>query len=194
MKTGASHADQKSDVARRHQVFLLGTPCSCFDCVPGGPRVGTAWPQFSFVRMPSVAADAAKGACCFEASPHRGCLVHADRRAFCWGAAQWPLCCLTFELSGHQRWDARPGLVKMYTVPPARAWRPAVGARLERGVRQHRAAQPQAVGLPRPCYFARLRAEASRSALLTVGRHVFKPPHTPRPGLALTTAAARRTE
>ena len=46
---------------------------------------------------------------------------------------------LTFELSGRQRQDARPGLVKMYRVPPARAWWPAVGAQLERGVRQQRA-------------------------------------------------------
>jgi hypothetical protein len=42
---------------------------------------------------------------------------------------------LTFELSGRQRQDARPGPVKMYTVPPDRAWWPAVGAPLERGVR-----------------------------------------------------------
>jgi hypothetical protein len=45
---------------------------------------------------------------------------------------------LTFELSGHQRRDARPGPVKMYGVPPARAWWPAVGAPLERGVRHQR--------------------------------------------------------
>ncbi|CAD5373033.1 hypothetical protein RA210_U280008 [Rubrivivax sp. A210] len=45
------------------------------------------------------------------------------------------LCGLTFELSGRQRQDARPGPVKMYRVPPARAWWPAVGAPLERGVR-----------------------------------------------------------
>ena len=44
---------------------------------------------------------------------------------------------LTFELSGRRRQDARPGLAKMYTVPPARAWWPAVGAPLERGVRPH---------------------------------------------------------
>ena len=44
---------------------------------------------------------------------------------------------LTFELSGLQRQDARPGLVKMYTVPPDRAWWPAVVAPLERGVRPH---------------------------------------------------------
>ena len=46
------------------------------------------------------------------------------------------LCGLTFELSGRQRQDARPGPVKMYRVPPARAWWPAVGAPLERGVRR----------------------------------------------------------
>ena len=48
------------------------------------------------------------------------------------------LCGLTFELSGRQRQDAKPGPVKMYSVPPARAWWPAVGAPLERGVRAHR--------------------------------------------------------
>ena len=36
------------------------------------------------------------------------------------------------EVSRHQRWDAKPGPQKMYTVPVARAWRPAVGARLDR--------------------------------------------------------------
>jgi len=46
---------------------------------------------------------------------------------------------LTFELSGRQRQDARPGPVKTYRVPPARAWWPAVVAPLERGVRPHRA-------------------------------------------------------
>ena len=44
---------------------------------------------------------------------------------------------LTFELSRHQRCDARARVAKMYSVPPAGpAWH-AVGARLERGVRQH---------------------------------------------------------
>ena len=46
------------------------------------------------------------------------------------------VCGLTFELSGRRRQDARPGLEKMYRVPPDRAWWPAVGAPLERGVRQ----------------------------------------------------------
>jgi hypothetical protein len=42
---------------------------------------------------------------------------------------------LTFEVSGRRRWDAKPGPVKMYRVPLARAWWPAVGAALDRGVR-----------------------------------------------------------
>ena len=46
-------------------------------------------------------------------------------------------CGLTFELSRHQRWDARARLAKMYRVPPTGPAWPAVGARLERGVRQH---------------------------------------------------------
>ena len=44
---------------------------------------------------------------------------------------------LTFELRRDQRQGARPGPVKMYRVPPARAWWPAVGPRLERRVRRH---------------------------------------------------------
>jgi len=54
-------------------------------------------------------------------------------------ATVFPVWGLTFELSGRQRQDARPGPVKMYRVPPARAWWPAVGAPLERGVRPQRA-------------------------------------------------------
>ena len=41
------------------------------------------------------------------------------------------------ELSGRRRQDARPGMAKMYRVPPDRAWWPAVGAPLERVVRPH---------------------------------------------------------
>ena len=48
-----------------------------------------------------------------------------------------PLSQLTFEVSWHQRQDARPEPQKMYTVPVARAWWPAVGAQLDRGVRRH---------------------------------------------------------
>ena len=54
------------------------------------------------------------------------------------------------ELSGRQRQDARPGHRKMYTVPCGRAWWPAVGAPLERGVRRRHAVTTTArsVGLP----------------------------------------------
>ena len=44
---------------------------------------------------------------------------------------------LTFEVSWRQRQDARPRTAKMYTVLPAGAWWPAVGAQLDRGVRPH---------------------------------------------------------
>jgi hypothetical protein len=44
---------------------------------------------------------------------------------------------LTFEVSWRQRQDARPKPQKMYTVPVAWAWWPAVGAQLDRGVRPH---------------------------------------------------------
>ena len=68
----------------------------------------------------------------------------------CLSTSALPLCGLTFEVSGRQRWDARPGLVKMYRVPPARAWWPAVGAPLERGVRRHRAGLNSPTALSRP--------------------------------------------
>ena len=87
------------------------------------------------------------------------------------------LCCLTFEVRRDRRQDARPGLVKMYRVPPARAWWPAVGPRLDRRVRRHwrgRAAKPlNLVGLaawaattllnssPAPCATADLTKSAS---------------------------------
>ena len=45
--------------------------------------------------------------------------------------------CLTFELSGRRRQDARARAEKMYRVPQAGPWWPAVGAPLERGVRRH---------------------------------------------------------
>ncbi len=68
---------------------------------------------------------------------------------------------LTFELSGRQRQDARPGLAKMYRVPPDRAWWPAVGAALERGVRPH--------WCPRE---AALRARGAMTLPLLAGRIV----------------------
>ena len=87
------------------------------------------------------------------------------------------LCGLTFELSWHRRWDARARLAKMYSVPPTGPAWPAVGAQLERGVRQRCARCETVVGLPRPCYSSWHAACASRSALTTVACHVFKPPH-----------------
>ena len=60
-----------------------------------------------------------------------------DWRSMATNAAEVCLWGLTFELSGRQRQDARTGLAKMYRVPPDRAWWPAVGAPLERGVRHH---------------------------------------------------------
>ena len=59
----------------------------------------------------------------------------ADMPPQCMSAATGGRLGPTFELSRSQRQDARPGLAKMYTVPPDRAWWPAVGAPLERGVR-----------------------------------------------------------
>ena len=69
----------------------------------------------------------------------------------------------------------------MFSVPPARAWRPAVGAPLERGVRQHYAVLPQEVGMPRPCYFAWPTSETSCFALPKVGNHALG---ATAPGLA----------
>ena len=50
------------------------------------------------------------------------------RKAWLWG--------LTLEVRRGQRQAARPGLAKMYRVPPDRAWWPAVGPRLDRRVRR----------------------------------------------------------
>ena len=41
---------------------------------------------------------------------------------------------LTFELSGRRRQDARPGLAKMYRVPPDRAWWLPLALRLSEGL------------------------------------------------------------
>jgi ABC-type phosphonate transport system ATPase subunit len=60
--------------------------------------------------------------------------------------AEEPNTRLTFELSERRRQAARPGLAKMYRVPPDRAWRLAVGAPLERGVRRHRPGGVMALG------------------------------------------------
>jgi hypothetical protein len=45
-----------------------------------------------------------------------------------WKAIQRP----NVELTGRRRQGARPGTQTMYRVPAARAWRPAVGAPVER--------------------------------------------------------------
>jgi hypothetical protein len=61
---------------------------------------------------------------------------------------------LTFELSWHQRWDARARLAKMYRVPPTGPAWPAVGAQLERGVRLHSAVDGVGIhvgGATKPC-------------------------------------------
>ena len=65
---------------------------------------------------------------------------------------------------------------KMYSVPPTGPAWPAVGAQLERGVRQRCARGVAELGLPRPCYSDWPAACASRSALTTVACHAFKPP------------------
>ena len=49
---------------------------------------------------------------------------------------------LTFELTGRQRQATKARLAKMYRVPPAGSWCPAVGAPVERGVRQRSRPQP----------------------------------------------------
>ena len=82
----------------------------------------------------------------------------------------WRLCGLTFELSGRRRQDARPGLAKMYRVPPDRAWWPAVGAPLERGVRPHclaassSAMKSARIGVIRSCHCCAHQAVKRQSA------------------------------
>ena len=78
------------------------------------------------------------------------------------------LCCLTFEVRRDQRWDARPGLAKMYRVPPDRALWPAVGPRLDRGVRRSRCQVDAPTGGAPPSLEAvRLTGQGSRrSAVL----------------------------
>src|SRR5215207_7318247 len=61
-----------------------------------------------------------------------GCWSFILSRGWRYAPAGGFRCRLTFEVRRDQRQDAKPGLVKMYRVPPARAWWPAVGPRLER--------------------------------------------------------------
>lgn len=52
-----------------------------------------------------------------------------------WGHARTLIIAAYVRAKRATRQDAKPGPVKMYGVPPGRAWWPAVGAALERGVR-----------------------------------------------------------
>ena len=78
------------------------------------------------------------------------------------------MCSLTFELSGRQRQDARPGPVKMYRVPPARAWWPAVGAPLERGVRHQHACTADGVAFALKPFCVQTLATARAVTVLVV--------------------------
>ena len=123
------------------------------------------WGAAKFVRLTVPAPEPSGGSPrCSPLAAYGGVFVPLDRKTFAVAlAVQKPVCALglpvlgicrglaaktlrsqqdefllglTFELSGRRRQDARPGLAKMYRVPPDRAWWPAVGAPLERGVRQ----------------------------------------------------------
>ncbi len=111
--------------------------------LPGAARRRKAPTTNWLRRAPRLAAAEARAAGCGRsAQTLRGCILRG----------------ITFELSGRQRQDARPGLAKMYRVPPDRAWWPAVGAPLERGVRH-----PCALVASRVILHA--RDSASRAAL-----------------------------
>ena len=70
----------------------------------------------------------------------------------CIDQEQLVLWSLTFELSGRQRQDASARAVKMYRVPPAGRWWPAVGAPLERSVRQHFVRERRALEIAERCH------------------------------------------
>ena len=77
-------------------------------------------------------------------------------------------CALTFELRRDQRQDARARLAKMYRVPPGGPWWPAVGPRLERGVRHHSAATLESPACSRFAFVVaslNLRTPVSRMAI-----------------------------
>ena len=105
---------------------------------------------------------------------------------------------LTFELSGRRRQDARPGPVRMYSVPPARAWWPAVGAPLERGVRLQCAWQGSGLHFhARHCVSrSALRQEQSRYSASAAPAEDFAwrsaPCSSAGQGLGLSTLTARR--
>jgi hypothetical protein len=82
------------------------------------------------------------------------------------------LCCLTLELSGRQRYDARARAEKMDGVPQPGPWWHAVGAPLERLVRPH----PLVYGRTRRYSASWHAAWTPRSALPAVAWQDFKPP------------------
>ena len=65
-----------------------------------------------------------------------GCSMHAEGALSCWRCTGGGCDGLTFELRRGRRWDGRPAR-PMITTTAARACWPAVGPRLERGVRSH---------------------------------------------------------
>jgi hypothetical protein len=72
----------------------------------------------------------------------------------------------------------------MYRVPPARAWWPAVGAQLERGVRQRRAMfAVLVVDLPKLCSSFLPAEGVPRSALETRGGPRFQAAAAPERAL-----------
>ena len=75
---------------------------------------------------------------------------------------------LTFELSGRRRQDARPGLAKMYRVPPDRAWWPAVGAPFERGVRPRLGESKTHLGLALATAFASFASSSAGKSFVTI--------------------------
>ena len=101
-----------------------------------GLALRSPWRQLCFKRQcipPACGpANAPRKVTDSPSNSHKRKPYFGDRQS-CWPGK----CNTTFELSGRRRQDARPGLVKIYRVPPDRAWRPAVGAPLERGVRPH---------------------------------------------------------
>ena len=126
--------------------FLIGLPLACnyLNKLPGSNclccsrerlRIGSA-------DSPIDTADADRGNLVFcKAKLLKRCMRIAVLALKAARAKIVRLSCLTFELSGRQWQDAKPGLAKMYRVPPARDWWPAIGAPLERGVRPHCAAE-----------------------------------------------------
>ena len=77
--------------------------------------------------------------------PPRGCFVHAEGANSAGRATEPVLPGLTLEVTGRRRQDASARTVKMYRVPPAGRWWPAVGAPVDRGVRQRRDHVPSAL-------------------------------------------------